>query len=172
MPHKRNPWRSEQLSGLARVLRANVQPGLEDVTLWHERDISHSSVERIVLADSAQLAYYVLVQFRSIVEGMRVHPDRMLENLRASYGLVFSQSVLLALVEAGRTRDEAYRIVQRAATRSWEERRPFRAVLDEDPEVRVTLRDQQLDACFDLDRVLAHAGRAVDALGTDSASRA
>jgi adenylosuccinate lyase len=172
MPHKRNPWRSEQLSGLARVLRANVQPGLEDVTLWHERDISHSSVERIVLADSAQLAYYVLVQFRSIVEGMRVHPDRMLENLRASYGLVFSQSVLLALVEAGRTRDDAYRIVQRAATRSWEERRPFRAVLDEDPEVRVTLRDQQLDACFDLDRVLAHAGRAVDALGTDSASRA
>jgi adenylosuccinate lyase len=172
MPHKRNPWRSEQLSGLARVLRANVQPGLEDVTLWHERDISHSSVERIVLADSAQLAYYVLVQFRSIVEGMRVHPDRMLENLRASYGLVFSQSVLLALVEAGRTRDEAYRIVQRAATRSWEERRPFRAVLDEDPEVRATLPDQQLDACFDLDRVLAHAGRAVDALGTDSASRA
>jgi adenylosuccinate lyase len=168
MPHKRNPWRSEQLCGLARVLRANVQPGLEDVTLWHERDISHSSVERIVLADSAQLAYYVLRQSRSIVTGMRVHPDRMLENLNSSYGLVFSQSVLLALVEAGRSRDDAYRIVQLAATRSWEERRPFRDVLAEDPDVRATLPAQQLDACFDLERVLAHTGRAVDALDTDS----
>jgi adenylosuccinate lyase len=150
------------------VLRANVQPGLEDVALWHERDISHSSVERIVLADSAQLAYYVLVQFRSIVEGMRVYPDRMLENLDASYGLVFSQSVLLAWVETGRSRDDAYRIVQRAATRSWEERRPFRSVLDEDPEVRAVLPADQLDACFDLERVLAQAGRAVDALDADS----
>jgi adenylosuccinate lyase len=168
MPHKRNPWRSEQLSGLARVLRANVQPGLEDVTLWHERDISHSSVERIVLADSAQLAYYVLVQFRSIVEGMRVHPDRMLENLRSSYGLVFSQPVLLALVEAGCARDDAYRIVQRAATRTWEERRPFREVLEQDADVRTTLSPDRLDACFNLDRAIVHAGRAVDALDTDS----
>jgi adenylosuccinate lyase len=168
MPHKRNPWRCEQLCGLARVLRANVQPGLEDVTLWHERDISHSSVERIALPDSAQLAYYVLRQFRSIVTGMRVHPDRMLENLHSSYGLVFSQSVLLALVEAGRSRDDAYRIVQRAASRSWEERRPFRDVLAEDPDLRATLPPERLDDCFDLDRVLAHAGRAVDALDTDS----
>jgi adenylosuccinate lyase len=164
MPHKRNPWRCEQLCGLARVLRANVQPGLEDVALWHERDISHSSVERIVLADSAQLAYYVLVQFRSIVDGMRVHPDRMLENLRSSYGLVFSQPVLLALVEAGRARDDAYRIVQRVAARTWQERRPFRAVLKQDPDVRATLRPERLDACFDLGRAVANAGRAVDAL--------
>jgi adenylosuccinate lyase len=170
MPHKRNPWRCEQLSGLARVLRANVQPGLEDVALWHERDISHSSVERIVLADSAQLAYYVLVQFRSIVTGMRVHPERMLENLQSSYGLVFSQPVLLALVAEGRARDEAYRIVQRAATRAWEEKRPFRDVLTEDPDVRSTLPPPRLDACFDLDRVLANAGLAVDAL--DSHARA
>jgi adenylosuccinate lyase len=168
MPHKRNPWRSEQLSGLARVLRANAQPGLEDITLWHERDISHSSVERIVLADSAQLAYYVLVQFRSIVEGMRVHPDRMLENLRSSYGLVFSQPVLLALVEAGCARDDAYRIVQRAATLAWEERRPFREVLEQDADVRRTLSPDRLDACFNLDRAIVHAGRAVDALDTDS----
>jgi adenylosuccinate lyase len=168
MPHKRNPWRCEQLSGLARVLRANVQPGLEDVALWHERDISHSSVERIVLADSAQLAYYVLVQFRSIVTGMRVHPDRMLENLQSSYGLVFSQPVLLALVAEGRARDEAYRIVQRAATRAWEEKRPFRDVLTEDPDVRATLPQPRLDACFDLDRVLVHAGLAVDALESNT----
>jgi adenylosuccinate lyase len=170
MPHKRNPWRCEQLSGLARVLRANVQPGLEDVALWHERDISHSSVERIVLADSAQLAYYVLVKFRSIVTGMRVHPERMLENLQSSYGLVFSQPVLLALVAEGRARDDAYRIVQQAATRAWEEQRPFRDVLTEDPEVRATLPQPRLDACFDLARVLVHAGLAVDAL--ESSTRA
>jgi adenylosuccinate lyase len=148
MPHKRNPWRCEQLCGLARVLRANLQAGLEDIALWHERDISHSSVERIVLADSAQLAYYVLVQFGTIVRGMRVHPDRMLENLDSSYGLVFSQPVLLALVDAGRTRDEAYRIVQRAATRTWEERRPFRSVLGEDPDVLDSLSPERLDECF------------------------
>jgi adenylosuccinate lyase len=164
MPHKRNPWRCEQLCGLARVLRANLQAGLEDIALWHERDISHSSVERIVLADSAQLAYYVLVQFGKIVRGMRVHPDRMLENLDSSYGLVFSQPVLLALVDAGRTRDEAYRIVQRAATRTWEEQRPFRSVLAEDPDVLDSLSPERLDECFELGRALAHAGRAVDAL--------
>jgi adenylosuccinate lyase len=164
MPHKRNPWRCEQLCGLARVLRGNLQAGLEDIALWHERDISHSSVERIVLADSAQLAYYVLVQFRTIVDGMRVHPDRMLANLESSYGLVFSQPVLLALVDAGRTRDDAYRIVQRAALRTWEEQRPFRTVLAEDPDVRAALPPDRLDECFDLGRALAHAGRAVDAL--------
>jgi adenylosuccinate lyase len=164
MPHKRNPVKSEQLSGLARVLRGNLQAGLEDVALWHERDISHSSVERIVLPDSAQLAYYVLVRFRGIVEGLQVYPERMLENLQSSYGLVFSQAVLLALVEAGLSRDDAYRAVQRAAARTWDERRPFHEVLAEDELVRTTLAVDQLDACFDLDRALAQAGRAVDAL--------
>ena len=187
MPHKRNPWRCEQLCGLARVLRANVQPGLEDIALWHERDISHSSVERGIGPDATaqldfalkrlagvidKLAYYVLVRFRAIVEGMRVHADRMLENLESSYGLVFSQPVLLALIEAGRSRDDAYRIVQRAATLAWDERRPFRDVLTEDPDVRATLPTERLDACFDIDRVLVHAGRAVDALNNDSMPRA
>jgi adenylosuccinate lyase len=164
MPHKRNPVKSEQLCGLARVLRANVQPGLEDVALWHERDISHSSVERIVLPDSLQLAYYVAVKFKAIVDGMVVHADRMLETLDASYGLVFSQPVLLALVEAGLTRDDAYRMVQRAAMRTWEERRPFLRVLEEDADVRAALSDDRLRACFDLTRALEHAGRTVDAL--------
>ena len=140
MPHKRNPVKSEQLCGLARVLRGNLRPALEDVALWHERDISHSSVERIILPDSLMLAYYVLVQFATIVEGLRVHPERMLENLDASFGLVFSQPVLLALVEAGRTRDDAYRIVQRNAMRAWQEERPFRDVLAEDPEVHGVAR--------------------------------
>ena len=135
MPHKRNPVKAEQLSGLARVLRGNLQAGLENVALWHERDISHSSVERIILPDSLQLAYYVLVKFRSIVEGMHVYPERMRENLDASYGLVFSQPVLLALVESGMTRDDAYRAVQRNAMTTWESRRPFLDVLREDPDV-------------------------------------
>ncbi len=101
MPHKRNPVKSEQLTGLARILRANVQAALEDVALWHERDISHSSVERVIVPDSLMLAYYVLVKFAQIVDGMRVYPERMLRNLDASFGLVFSQPVLLALVECG-----------------------------------------------------------------------
>jgi len=164
MPHKRNPVKSEQLCGLARVLRSNLQAGLENVALWHERDISHSSVERIVLTDSAVLAYYVLVTFRRIVDALQVYPDRMLENLEASHGLVFSQPVLLALVEAGRSRDEAYRVVQRNATKSWEERRSFLSVLREDPDVVDALSDERLAACFDLKRALAHAGRAVDRL--------
>jgi adenylosuccinate lyase len=164
MPHKRNPWRSEQLCGLARVLRGNLQAGLEDVALWHERDMSHSSVERIVLTDSLILAYYMTGRFRAIAAGMLVHTERMLENLAASYGLVFSEAVLLALVESGLARDGAYRLVQRAATRTWEERRPFRDVLAEDPEISAHLTPDRLDTCFDLDRAVAHAARAVDLL--------
>ena len=167
MPHKRNPVKSEQLSGLARVLRGNLTAGMENVALWHERDISHSSVERIVLPDSCLLAYYLLVKFRSIVEGMVAHPERMIENLDGSYGLVFSQPVLLALVESGRTRDDAYRMVQRNAMATWEQRRPFLDVLRGDPEVVETLGEERLAACFDLKTALGntdHAVRALDAL--------
>ncbi|MGI9022378.1 MAG: adenylosuccinate lyase [Acidimicrobiales bacterium] len=162
MPHKRNPITCERLAGLARVLRGNLGAGLEDVALWHERDISHSSVERIVLPDSSVLAHYVLVRMRKVVEGMVVHPDRMLENLDRSYGLVFSQPVLLALVAAGLTRDVAYRIVQQDAAAAWSERRPFRAVLEADD--RVPLSPEQFDAAFSLERSLANAGAVVDAL--------
>jgi adenylosuccinate lyase len=164
MPHKRNPWRCEQLCGLARVLRGNLQAGLENVALWHERDISHSSVERIVLPDSAMLTYYMLVRFRGIVEGLLVFPDRMRANLDASFGLVFSQAVLLALVEAGLPRDDAYRVVQRNAARTWEVQRPFIDVLRDDDELTAALSDERLEACFDLERALEHAGRVFDAL--------
>ncbi|HUF83577.1 MAG TPA: adenylosuccinate lyase [Acidimicrobiia bacterium] len=167
MPHKRNPWRCEQLCGLARVLRGNLQAGLEDIALWHERDISHSSVERIVLADSALLAYYMLVRLREIVVGLHVDADRMRANLEASHGLVFSQAVLLALVEAGRPRDDAYRIVQRNATRTWEERRPFLDVLRDDDEVTAALPADRLDSCFDLTGALEHADRVFDSLSTE-----
>ena len=164
MPHKRNPIKSEQMCGLARVLRANLQAAFEDVALWHERDISHSSVERIIVPDSLTLAYYVLVKFRQVVEELRVYPERMLRNLDASFGLVFSQPVLLALVEAGRTRDDAYRIVQRNAMRAWQEERSFRELLGTDPEVAATLDAARLDACFDLKRSLANINRVFDAL--------
>jgi adenylosuccinate lyase len=164
MPHKRNPVKAEQLSGLARVLRGNLQAGLENVALWHERDISHSSVERIILPDSLQLAYYVLVKFRAIVEGMHVYPERMRENLDSSYGLVFSQPVLLALVESGMTRDDAYRAVQRNAMSTWETRRPFLDVLRDDPDVVGALGEERLAACFDLTAALANVDRTFEAL--------
>ena len=164
MPHKRNPVKCEQLCGLARVVRSNLQAGLEDVALWHERDISHSSVERVILPDSLMLADYLLVRFRSVIEGMVVHGDRMLENLDASYGLVFSQPVLLALIESGISRDEAYRLVQRNAMRAWEERRSFRELLALDPDIAARLDPTALDTCFDLKRALVNADRVFDAL--------
>jgi adenylosuccinate lyase len=164
MPHKRNPIKSEQLTGLARVLRGNLQAALENVALWHERDISHSSVERVIIPDSLMLAFYMTEQMTRLADGMRVYPERMLRNLEASFGLVFSQPVLLALVEAGKTRDEAYRIVQRNAMRAWSEERPFRELLADDPDVRATLDEARLDACFDLKRALSNSGHVFDAL--------
>ncbi len=163
MPHKRNPILSERLSGLARVLRGYLSAGLEDVALWHERDISHSSVERVVLPDASMLTLYMLEKARGLVEGLVIHPDRALATLtEGSYGLVFSQSVLLALVSGGLSRDAAYRIVQRDARAAWDEGRPFRQVLDEDPEV--TLSPEALEAAFDLSRTLRHVHRFTDAL--------
>ena len=164
MPHKRNPVKSEQLSGLARVLRGNLQAAFEDVALWHERDISHSSVERVIVPDSLMLAYYMTVRFTKIVSELRVYPDRMLRNIDASFGLVFSQPVLLALVEAGKSRDDAYRIVQRNAMRAWQEERSFREILGEDPDVTDVLDAARLDAGFDLKRALSDTGRVFDAL--------
>ncbi len=163
MPHKRNPVLSERLAGLARVLRGYVQPGLEDVALWHERDISHSSVERVILPDASLLAYYLLRKITGLVEGLVVNVDRMRENLiNGSVGLVHSQTVLLALVSSGLDRDTAYRIVQRDARIAWEQRRQLRDVLEEDPEVKLDPAD--MDDVFDLVRALRHTTRFLDAL--------
>jgi adenylosuccinate lyase len=164
MPHKRNPIKSEQLSGLARVLRGYLGAGLEDVALWHERDLSHSSVERIILPDASIVTHYMLVRTRQLIEGLAVDPARMLANFDASHGLVFSQPVLLALVAAGASRDEAYRIVQRNAMATWDTAKPFRSVLEGDVEVTGRLTSAQLDEAFDLSRSLRHARRVVDAL--------
>jgi adenylosuccinate lyase len=163
MPHKRNPILSERLAGLARVLRGYLGAGLEDVALWHERDISHSSVERVILPDACLLTYYMLRRGAGLIENLVVHPDRMEANLlEGSFGLVFSQPVLLALVSAGMGRDAAYRVVQRDARLSWEERRSFRSVLEEDPEV--TVPASVLDEAFDVERSLRHVGRFAHAL--------
>ena len=160
MPHKRNPISAETISGLARVLRGNLSAGMQDVALWHERDISHSSVERVILPDSSQLAFYVMRRLRRLLDGLLVFPERMQANLDASYGLVFSQPVLLALVQAGSTRDDAYRIVQRNAMKAWDEGLDFRQMLEADPDVDNAL----LDDAFDLHRSLRNLDHVMDQL--------
>lgn len=162
MPHKRNPISSETITGLSRVLRANAQVGLQDVALWHERDISHSSAERIVLPDSSSLALYMTRRMNKILANLEVDSGNMLANLQKLNGAVFSQSVLLRMVENGMTRDDAYRIVQDAAAISFNTGTHLREVLAQNSSV--TLSAAQLDEAFDLQRVLQHAGRAIDAL--------
>jgi adenylosuccinate lyase len=149
MPHKRNPVIAERICGLARVVRSNLQAGLENVALWHERDISHSSVERIVLPDSAMAMDYTLHLASGLVDGLQVFPDRMRANLDATRGLLYSQAVLLALIDEGMTRDEAYAVVQRAAAHVWERDEPFDDVLLQDPEVAGRLHPGELRALFD-----------------------
>ncbi|MFM8648255.1 MAG: adenylosuccinate lyase [Actinomycetota bacterium] len=163
MPHKRNPISAETISGLSRVLRGNLQAALQDVALWHERDISHSSVERIILPDSSILAHYMIHRLRRLLEGLQVFPERMRENLQSTRGLVFSQPVLLALVQAGLTRDDAYRIVQSAASNAASSGKDFRATLAADPQI-VGLPGSVLNDAFDLRRSLVHVSRIFDQL--------
>jgi adenylosuccinate lyase len=157
MPHKRNPIIAERLSGLARVLRGFAVAGLEDQALWHERDISHSSVERIALPGATTLLHYMLVRFRGIVEGLVVRADRMAENIERGLGLHASSRLLTALVEqGGSSREAAYAIVQRAALRAADERRPFRELVVADPDVTAALTPQQLEDVFDDGPPLRH----------------
>jgi adenylosuccinate lyase len=149
MPHKRNPVGAENVSGLARLVRTNALAALENVALWHERDISHSSVERVILPDSTILLDYMLHRMTGIIEGLQVYPERMKENMERSYGLIYSQRVLLRLAETGLPRQQAYEMVQRNAMRAWQERKPFRALLAADPEVTARLTPADLDGCFD-----------------------
>ncbi len=153
MPHKRNPIKSEQISGLARVLRGNAQAGLEDVALWHERDISHSSVERIILPDSTILLDYLQHRTIALVEGMTVDTERMLQNLELTHGALFSQRVLLALVDAGFSRDDAYRVTQELAQRAWDDGIPLRTLLEADDRAP----ELDLDGIFDYSHYVRHA---------------
>jgi adenylosuccinate lyase len=160
MPHKRNPIRSEQIVGLARVLRGNAQVGLEDVALWHERDISHSSVERIIMPDSTILLDHMQRRTLALVEGVVVNAERMRSNLELTHGALFSQRVLLALVEAGASRDDAYRIVQRLAREAIDQGRPMRELLAEDPAGSAL----DLDAIFDYEPFVRYAEEIVGRL--------
>ena len=162
MPHKRNPILSERMTGMARLLRGYAQVGLENVALWHERDISHSSSERVVLPDASIALHYMLVKFNGLVSGMVVDVDRMRANLEMTGGLVFSQAVLLALVEKGMTRDEAYRLVQSHAMTVWEDGGQLYDSLSADPDM--PLDDAGLTACFSLDRVHDSARTVFDRL--------
>ena len=162
MPHKRNPILSERMTGLARVLRGYAQVGLENVALWHERDISHSSAERIVLPDASITLHYMLVKFSNLIDNLVVQEERMAANLEATKGLIFSQAVLLALVEIGLTRDDAYSLVQSNAMDAWDGKGQLKQLLSNDPDVALT--DKQLDECFALDRVSYSAGVVFDRL--------
>jgi adenylosuccinate lyase len=156
MPHKRNPITSEQISGLARVIRANTQAALENVPLWHERDISHSSVERIIFPDSTILTDYLLAKTASLIDKLLVYPRRMLKNLESTGGLIFSGQLLLDLAEAGMSREEAYRLVQTHAMHAWKEDLVFRELVEQDPGIRNRL--PHLDRTFQLERQLANVG--------------
>jgi adenylosuccinate lyase len=154
MPHKRNPITSEQICGLARVVRANAQAGFENVALWHERDISHSSVERIIMPDSTILTDYLLSKTADLVDRLLVYPERMLANLNSTGGLVFSGQLLLDLVEHGVLREDAYRLVQRNAMRAWKEGVNFRQLIGRDREITSRVPARQIDRAFDLQRQL------------------
>jgi adenylosuccinate lyase len=156
MPHKRNPIGCEQICGLARLMRANAHAALENVALWHERDISHSSVERVILPDSFIALDHMLRRFTRIVRGMVVHPERMRENLNRSRGVVFSGTVLLELARKGVSREQAYEWVQRNAMLSYAEQRDFRGLLLSDVDVMRVLTPQEVDRAFDLAEHLKH----------------
>jgi adenylosuccinate lyase len=165
MPHKRNPIASERITGLARVLRGYAQTGFENVALWHERDISHSGAERVVLPDATILLDYVQHLALRIVRGMTVHADRMAANLELTHGALFSQRVLLALVEGGLQRDDAYRIVQRLAQQAWDTGTPLRELLEREPGVQL-----DLDAVFDYRHYTRHVGEVMERLSAVTSS--
>jgi adenylosuccinate lyase len=164
MPHKRNPVMSERVCGLARVIRGNLQAALENVALWHERDISHSSVERVILPDSAITLDYMLHVFTGVMEGLRVFPARMRANIDSTGGVVFSQAVLLALIARGLSREAAYRIVQGAAAAAWDQGADFREELLADPQVSTLIDAGELDALLDPLPQIANLGGVFDRL--------
>jgi len=164
MPHKRNPVRCERITGLARVVRGDLQPALENVVLWHERDISHSSAERVVFPDSTTALHFMLVEMGEVLDGLEVFPERMRANLNIGGGLVYSQGVLLALVERGMPRDDAYRIVQAAAAAAWDEGKDFKGVLQAQPDVARMLSAEDVGALFDPGRYLQNLDVVFDRL--------
>jgi len=164
MPHKRNPVRCERITGLARVIRGNLQAALENTVLWHERDISHSSAERVILPDSTIALDFMLAELAEVLEGLHIDPERMRANLDVGGGLAFSQNVLLALVDAGMSRDDAYDVVQAAAAGAWDEGASFREEVSASAEVRSQLAPERLEELFDPARALRNLDVVFDRL--------
>ncbi len=167
MPHKRNPIGSENLSGLARIVRSNSIAAFENVPLWHERDISHSSVERVIAPDSTILMDYMLARFANLVKNLKVFPERMKENLGLFKGLIFSQQVLIALAESGALREDAYKIVQTQAMKAWHEKLDFKELLDKDESVIKYLGKERLNEIFDLDYHMKHVDTIINRVFKD-----
>ena len=165
MPHKRNPITCERVSGLSRLLRANAQVAFENISLWHERDISHSSAERIILPDSTIILNYMLNKFIPLLEGLLVYPKNMISSLTKTKGLIYSQRVLLELMKKGLTRDEAYSIIQSCAMQVWQETSDFKDVLNRDRRVRKYLKTSEIEACFDIKYYTRHRDRIFKKLG-------
>ncbi len=165
MPHKRNPVTCEQVCGLARVVKSNVQAALDNVALWHERDITHSSVERIIIPDSTIALDYILAKFTDVVDGLVVYPDNMMANLRKTRGLIFSQPLLLALTRKGVTREVAYKLVQACAMKVWDTNEDFENVAQSDAGMNEHLTASEVNACFDLNRQLRNVGFIFDRVG-------
>ncbi len=168
MPHKRNPVRCERISGLARVVRANALASLENIPLWHERDISHSSVERVIIPDSTILVDYMLNEMIDIIDKLLVYPERMLKNLNLTNGLIFSQKVLLFLVEKGLSREKAYELVQRNAMKSWRTGESFVNLLKNDPEVAKYLSDDEFEKIFDYKSIFEKIDLIFDRVGVEN----
>ena len=164
MPHKKNPIVTERMTGFARLLRSNAHVAVENVALWHERDISHSSVERIIIPDSTTLMDYMLIRMHDLIDNLIVYPDRMMENINSTNGLIFSQEVLLALIKKGITREDSYALVQRNAMKSWDERSNFLNNLKNDSEVMDLISESELENLFDLDKVLININKIFERL--------
>jgi adenylosuccinate lyase len=167
MPHKKNPVSCERVSGLARLLKTNAQSALENINLWHERDISHSSVERIILPDSTMLLDYILQQMIHILDNLVVYPQNMIINLAKTNGLIFSQGVLLALMEKGLSRPDAYNLVQNCAMNVWQTKREFKEVLLHDPKIRRHLSSNTIESCFDVNYYIRFVDKIYKDLGIE-----
>ena len=165
MPHKRNPIVTERITGMARLLRGNAMVAMENVALWHERDISHSSVERVIIPDSTTLMDYMLNKMIYLMENLLIYPENMIKNLNKTGGLIFSQEVLLALVKKGATREDAYTMVQRNSMQVWEEQKDFKTLLNSDKGIMALLNAEEIDSLFNLEKIMKNINKIYKRLG-------
>ena len=165
MPHKRNPILTERITGFARLLRGNAHTAMENVALWHERDISHSSIERVIFPDSTTIVDYILIKMTNLIENLLIYPDNMKKNLELTNGLIFSQEVLLLLIKKGITREDAYEIVQRNAMKVWKDKVDFKQLLKSDKEIMSYLTKNEIDDLFDLSKIMKNINKVFERLG-------